>query len=44
MDKDEDEYSGFDKNIQDPREKAQIVHKRWEHLYDNVGPKNLRMH
>lgn len=41
--KDEDEYSGFDKNIQDRREKAQIVHKRWEHLYDNVGPKHLRM-
>jgi len=43
VDEDNDQYSGYEKNIQDRREKAQIVHKWWEQLYDNVGSKNLRM-
>ena len=42
VDRDDDEYSGYDQNIMDSREKAQLVHKRWEDLYDNVGSKNLR--
>jgi hypothetical protein len=26
----------------DSREKAQLIHKRWEDLYDNVGSKKLK--
>ena len=41
-DRDDVEYSGYDQNIMDRRHKAQLVHKKWEELYDNVGSKKLK--
>ena len=41
-DRDDVEYSGYDQNIIDRRDKAQLIHKRWEELYDNVGSKKLK--
>ena len=41
-DRDDVEYCGYDQNIINRRDKAQLVHKRWKELYDNVGSKKLK--
>jgi Mor family transcriptional regulator len=41
-DRNDVEYNSYDKNIIDRRDKAQLVHKRWEELYDNIGSKKLK--